>query len=612
MHTTHRPDQLRALIRHALAAERAQDHTQNRERALDRPAQVRSARPQGGGTTLLSLERPVRLARGAEIVLAGAGGPRAAVVRSADGSSIEVEGVHADVQQIMGRPLHLTERLGTALDAAIESRAGVIGAAAGWRPAKLAARPAPVDTLLDGLEGDQADALERSLGSDLLLVLGPPGTGKTETLGRTVAGLLLAGERVLVLAPTHAAVDTALARVATAAERWDLPRASLLRQGQHGPAWKGDSLTGSHRSGLDSGIAALEERGERMGGGRWDWTWDMASALGADWSSTTRLGRLEARAQAVLREDASRIDAISLLRDARTLRRSTTAAAAPPRLVGATLAEALVRPPAGPWDAVVVDEASMAHVPYALWAASLARRRLLLWGDPHQLGPVCPVRDPSARQVLARSLFHHLGCERAGKEDPRRPVLRVQHRMAPPIRRLVADAFYDGVLKDGASVAGRPGTVDVVDSAGLAMARPAGSSRVNETHARMAAARVGRLRAQGVRSIAVLTPYRAQVDCLRAALAERVPGMEQDGGLIGTIHSAQGGEHDAVVVDLVSTRDNPGRFLDERSNPEAASLLCVALSRARNTLVVIADVAALPHGGVARRALTAARRAGAA
>jgi superfamily I DNA and/or RNA helicase len=280
--------------------------------------------------------------------------------------------------------------------------------------------------------------------------------------------------------------------------------------------------------------------------------------------------------------------------------------------VGATLAEALVRPPAGPWDAVVIDEGAMAHVPYALWAASLATRRLLVWGDPHQLGPVCALREPAARDLLGRSLFHHLGCDHAASEDPRRPVLRVQHRMAPPIRRLVDDAFYGGVLRDGAVAHGRPGTVEVIDSAGLARARTVGTSRANEAHARMAAARVARLWQDGVRRIAILTPYRAQVDCLRAAIRERVPGLEGAGGLIGTVHTAQGGEHEAVVVDLVATRDDPGRFLDERSNPEAPSLLCVALSRARTSLTVLADVAALPPGGVARRAVAAARQARAA
>jgi hypothetical protein len=603
------PGELRDTIRAALAAERAQDRSLNRERSLERPASVRTATPQAGGGTLLVLDRPVRLARGAEIVVAGAAGPRTAAVLSADGAEVRVAGAHADARQVLGRTPHLTERLQSALEAALSARTGLVGAAAGWEPARPGRRHAPDDALLEGLEDDQADALERSLGSDLLLVLGPPGTGKTQTLARTVLALLLAGERVLLLAPTHAAVDTALARIAGAARERDVPAAALLRQGSHGPLWKGDRLEGAHRSGLHAALDGLEARAERLGRAGWDWAWEMAVSLGSGRGAAARLERVEARAQAVLRQDGARIDAVSLLRDARALGRAVAAAAAAPRLVGATLAEALVRPPAGPWDAVIVDEAAMAHVPYALWAASLARRRLLLWGDPRQLGPVCTCRDPAARTVLGRSLFHHLGCEQATVEDPRRPVLRVQHRMVPPIRRLVSDAFYDGVLRDGAAVQGRAGAVEVIDSAGLARARAVGGSRANDVHARMAAARVDRLRQQGVRSVAVLTPYRAQVDCLRAAIAERVPDMEEAGGLIGTVHSAQGSEHDAVIVDLVATRDDPGRFLDERSNPEAASLLCVALSRARNSLLVLADIPALPYGGVARRALSAARQA---
>jgi hypothetical protein len=606
------PGELRDTLRAALAAERAQDRTLNRERSLDRPVPVRVASPQAGGTTVLTLERPVRLARGAEIALAGPAGTRAATVLAADGASVHVDGAHADVRQVLGRTLHLSERLESALEAAISARAGLVATASGWEPARPGRGHAPGEALLEGLEEDQADALERSLGSDLLLVLGPPGTGKTQTLAHTVLALLLSGERVLLLAPTHAAVDTALARIACAARERDVPAAALLRQGSHGPLWKGDRMDGAHRAGLDAAVEALEARAARLERGRWEWAWGVAGALGASWDAAARLRRLEARAQGVLREHGARVDAHSLLRDARALGRTVAAASRPPRLVGATLAEALVRPPAGPWDAVIVDEAAMAHVPYALWAASLARHRLLLWGDPHQLGPVCPVRDPAARGVLGRSLFHHLGCDRAAVEDPRRPVLRVQHRMAPPIRRLVADAFYDGILQDGAVVRGRPGTVEVLDSAGLAEARVVGGSRTNEVHARMAAARVERLRRQDVSSIAVLTPYRAQVDRLRAAIAERVPDMERAGGLIGTVHSAQGSEHDAVIVDLVATRDDPGRFLDERGNPEAASLLCVALSRARTSLTLLADPQALPHGGVARRALMAAKRANAA
>ncbi|HET6229268.1 MAG TPA: AAA domain-containing protein [Longimicrobiaceae bacterium] len=616
------PAVLRTGIRAALTDEREQDRSSNQRRALDRPAHVRSAAPQPQeGTTLLHLERAVQLVRGDEVLVTGPGGPRAATVRSIQGHTLEVDGLHAGAEQLLGRPLHLSERLQRELDTALAAPGEVLRAAAGWDSARLGRAAAPAAALTDGLEDDQADSLQRSLASSLLLVLGPPGTGKTGTMARTAAALLLSGERVLLLAPTHAAVDTALARIRGTVGECGLPEAVLLRQGRHGPLWRGPSLQGAHRTGLDAALGELERRAGHLGRER-NWAWILADAIGGGGSAghrerrerlerLERLDRLEARAQGVLREDPDRLDARALLRDARSLRQAAAAAAAPPRLVGATLAEALVRTPAGPWDTVIVDEAAMASVPYALWAASLARRRLLLWGDPHQLGPVCTVADPAARRLLGRSLFHHLGCERASVEDPRRPVLRVQHRMAPAIRRLVAGTFYDGMLEDGATVRRQTGTVQVIDSGGLARARAVGSSRVNEVHARMAAARAERLWNAGTRSLAVLTPYRAQVDCLRAALAERIPGFEQEGGLVGTAHSAQGSEHDAVVVDLVATRDSPGRWLDERANPEAPSLLCVAMSRARTSLTVIADRAALPPGGVAQRAVAAAMRAAA-
>lgn len=605
------PDQLRAACRAALAMERAHDHTLNRDQALDRPARIRTARTQEG-TTTLALDRPLRLVHGAEIVIRGASGARTATVKRADGDRLEVSGLHADAQEISGRPLHVSERLDSALVDAWSARGSLLAAAAGFRRPVITAKRPPDPGIADGLEDDQRHALEHSLGSELQLVLGPPGTGKTEALARTVSGLLLNGERVLLLAPTHAAVDNALSRIESTAQQWDVPAAAMLRQGRHGPLWKGQQLCGKHRSSIDSQLLELERRATRLGRSSWDWTWGVVGALGMESRTASRLTRLESRAQDVLREDGARLDAISILREARLLKRAAAAAEAPPQLIGATLAEVLLRPPPGRWDAVVIDEAAMVNVPYTFWASSLATRRLLLWGDPRQLGPVCALRDAPSRALLGRSLFHHLGLDGAGSVDERRPVLRVQHRMAPEIRRLVSDTFYEGVLRDGAGVAARTGTVDVLESAGLAQARVVGSSRANDVHARMAATRVERLLNGGTESIAVLTPYRAQAACLRACIAARIPGYDQSRVLVGTVHAAQGSEFDAVIVDLVATRDDPGPFLNEHINPEATSLLCVAVSRARTSLTLLADSAALPRRGVALNVVTRARMARAA
>jgi len=605
MRTTPPPAALSGRIRHALAIERAQDHSANAERALDRPARVRSATQTSAGTTLLVLDREVRVRTGDDVTLLRGAGTRAAKVHAADGTRVEVDGVHAGIEQLLGRSPHLSERLESEVTDAIAEQRGLVALAAGWRTPGLCRVPAP-RTLTEDLVDDQTDAVERSMGSDMLIVFGPPGTGKTTTLGRSVAALLHAGERVLLLAPTHAAVDTALGRVAAALDLCHLPRTLLLRQGAHGPSWRGPRVDGGHRS--PAAVGELEQRCARLDEREWSIA-RLADALATPPTTIdARLERVEAKARRVLGDDPSRVDARALLRDVAATRSGANAAGRAPRLVAATLAEALVRPPTGPWDAVVIDEAAMASIPYTLWAASLARRRLLLWGDPRQLGPVSSVRDHAAREFLAQSLFHHLGCERAGTEDPRRPVLRTQHRMAPQIRSLVSTTFYDGMLVDGPVVQSQPGTVQVIDSAGLAHARASGGSRINETHAQMAAARADALWQTGIRDIAVVTPYCAQVSCLAHALRGRIPGFETEGGGVGTIHSAQGGEHDAVIVDLVATRDDPGRFLDERVNPEAASLLCVALSRPRTSLTILADVAALPSGGVARSAATLAAR----
>ncbi|GIH10621.1 hypothetical protein Rhe02_86880 [Rhizocola hellebori] len=61
------------------------------------------------------------------------------------------------------------------------------------------------------LDPDQLDVFQRALAvPDLLTVLGPPGTGKTTTIVEVVTACAREGQRVLVTAPTHRAVDDVL------------------------------------------------------------------------------------------------------------------------------------------------------------------------------------------------------------------------------------------------------------------------------------------------------------------------------------------------------------------------------------------------------------------
>lgn len=65
----------------------------------------------------------------------------------------------------------------------------------------------------EDLDDDQLDAFRKALAvEDMLLVLGPPGTGKTRTISQIARACALKRERVLVTSHTHRAVDNVLAR----------------------------------------------------------------------------------------------------------------------------------------------------------------------------------------------------------------------------------------------------------------------------------------------------------------------------------------------------------------------------------------------------------------
>lgn len=57
------------------------------------------------------------------------------------------------------------------------------------------------------LNNEQLAAIQKSCGSDIHFIWGPPGTGKTETIGFLIAALLKRNLRVLVVSHTNVATD---------------------------------------------------------------------------------------------------------------------------------------------------------------------------------------------------------------------------------------------------------------------------------------------------------------------------------------------------------------------------------------------------------------------
>jgi superfamily I DNA and/or RNA helicase len=110
--------------------------------------------------------------------------------------------------------------------------------------------------------------------------------------------------------------------------------------------------------------------------------------------------------------------------------------------------------------------------------------------------------------------------------------------------------------------------------------------------------------------IAVITPYRGQLERLRRALSERrVPieyspevaevGAEnlrpREGLALGTVHRFQGGERSVVLFSSVITRAQSLGFLNARPN-----LLNVAVSRARHHFIGIGDRSLMARGRLTR------------
>jgi len=407
---------------------------------------------------------------------------------------------------------------------------------------------------------------------------GPPGTGKTTTLGVLLAEYLDSRPeaRVLLLSTTNQAVDLATLAVDKALEK-------------------------GRREHCRAGVQRLGTR------------FDAAAYAGREHLIPTRdrdliarLARAEAARPAASSRDASALkawaDRVAALRD--ELRASSQRLLQHCRLASMTTTRAALTlktlrelAPDGepPFDLLVFDEASQVSLAHALALMPLGRARLFA-GDPQQLSPVLRSNDRSARRWLGRSAFAEK--PRAG---PSVALLDEQSRMAEPISALVSDMFYGGVLRVAADAAALPGWQA---ARGRALGDMAADTHVHvhrlKTDGAWSAAERGPVRAESAAVIAglvaaalaagdwqpheliVLTPFRAQRALIRQHL--RACGVPES-LRVSTVHRAQGSE--AAVV-LFDPADGSQPFLQTQ---EAQRLLNVALSRAQAKVLVFLSAA---------------------
>ncbi|WP_092949615.1 DEAD/DEAH box helicase [Roseateles sp. YR242] len=444
---------------------------------------------------------------------------------------------------------------------------------------QAAAGPALTGEPFRWLRPAQRQALQLVQHSSAFL-WGPPGTGKTTTLGVLLAEYLARRPqaRVLLLSTTNQAVDVATIAVDKALHKG---RREPLRVAVQRLGTRFDAAMYAGREHLiptqDRDLIARLARAEAARPHARD-----AAAL-KTW--TDRVAALR---------DELRTSSLQVLQRCRLASMTTTRAAF-------TLKTLRELSPDGdpPFDLLVFDEASQVSLAHALILMPLARARLFA-GDPQQLSPVLRSSDRGARRWLGRSAFGEMPRQGASVA-----MLDEQSRMAAPIGELVSQMFYDGLLRvaeaarqsDEWWAARRRAFGDVpaeqhvhvhaVKTEGGWSAEARGPVRRESAEAiAQAVANALSTGDWAAHEVIVLTPFRAQRALIRVRL--RALGVTE-AVKVSTVHRAQGSEAPVVLFDPADGRQP---FLQTE---EAQRLINVALSRAQAKVMLYLSAADLSN-----------------
>ncbi len=395
---------------------------------------------------------------------------------------------------------------------------------------------------------------------------GPPGTGKTTTLGVLLAEYLHLNPRarVLLLSTTNHAVDQVTVSVDKALEQ-------AGRSALRGAVKRvGTRFTASHYAGREHLLQVVDK--------------ELIAKLAKVESERPSSSDVTAYSAWAERLEAVRAElkakAIEVLRGSRLAAMTTTRAAS-------TLKDLRGLPQ---YDLVVFDEASQVGLAHALLLMPLGKARLFA-GDPKQLSPVVRSQEKFPQRWLARSPFAEMP-----KGGPSVCLLDEQSRMAEPISDLVSHIFYDGELKVAADALNSPDWLqrrqlplrDFERTQHLCVAMMPEDGTWSQAYrgpirfgsavwlAEMLRDSIteGLITADDV---IVLTPFRAQRALLRKQLSEH--GVRKV--KVSTVHRAQGSEASVVVFDPAL---GSNEFL---KTEEASRLINVAMSRAQAKLVMI-------------------------
>ncbi|HMQ59619.1 MAG TPA: AAA domain-containing protein [Flavilitoribacter sp.] len=438
-----------------------------------------------------------------------------------------------------------------------------------------------IGPVLPGATEEQSILMARALEArDYFLLWGPPGTGKTSVVLRLmVERLLNAGkENLLVLAYTNRAVDEI--------------------------------------------CEAIEQIGEQVRG---DYL-----RIGSRYASDSRFH--DQLLQSKLEKLSTRKELKSLIADHRIIVGTVASVAGKPELLKLKK-----------FDRVIVDEASQVLEPMLISLLAQIGRFILI-GDHRQLPAVVTqpvthsvVRDPLLTDAgftdLRNSLFErlYLQCQRQGWTWAYGQLSK-QGRMHAGIMAFPNEHFYEGkldILPEGTPGRNRqvaplkltePDTDQTLAKVMAAervifMPTEVDLTSANLKTNRCEAALIARLTAAFTQlykqqdrtlNIGIITPYRAQIAMIRQSLTDA--GIDPDGLTIDTVERYQGGARDVILISLCTNHYSQMTSLSAQNDEGVDRKLNVALTRAREHLVILGNPGVLKESPVYGRLMDFCRK----
>lgn len=266
------------------------------------------------------------------------------------------------------------------------------------------------------------------------------------------------------------------------------------------------------------------------------------------------------------------------------------------------------------FDWVIIDEAGKATAPEVLIPLVRGRRAVLV-GDERQLPPMVDDKISAewAEQQsikledLEESLFETLVMHAKHERPEAIRVLSIQQRMHPAIGQLVSEVFYDGELKNGVEPQEREHCLNWIPAPIVWLSTSSDPNRFEQKHGNsfenpLEASLVLQLldrmeasyRALGQRrEVGVISGYSAQIQTLQARIQpanrDRWVALDIE---IATVDAFQGRDRDIVIYSPVrSNWEHRLGFMKDRRR------LNVALSRARQALIIVGDLEMLRDAG---------------